>query len=83
MPQIGVFNGVNESGYSDVPLSLVNLLSAGNHTLYVHGKDAAGNWGATSTTILNIDKVGPTTSALTLDSRGNQYQCRGDQRQRQ
>ncbi len=55
----GNFNSVSETGYSDIPLAVVNSLSAGNHTIYVHGKDAAGNWGATSTTVLVIDKTAP------------------------
>ena len=48
----GVFNAPSEAGYADIPLTTINQLSTGNHTIYVHGKDAAGNWGATSTTIL-------------------------------
>ena len=40
----------------------------GTHTIYVHGKDAAGNWGATGTVTLTIspppDAVGPVTSSV-------------------
>ncbi len=42
----GLFTDLSEVGYSDIPLSTIWLLSAGNHTIYVHAKDAAGNWGA-------------------------------------
>jgi FtsP/CotA-like multicopper oxidase with cupredoxin domain len=55
----GVFNSASESGYADIPLAVINSLSAGSHTIYVHGKDAAGNWGPTSTVSLLIDKTPP------------------------
>jgi hypothetical protein len=45
-------------------LTTIRNLSDGNHTIHVHGKDAAGNWGATSTTILLIDKVAPSVSSV-------------------
>lgn len=61
----GVFNGVSEAGYVDIPLTTINALSSGNHTIYVHGKDSVGNWGATSTTILVIDRIPPTVSSIT------------------
>ncbi len=63
----GLFNSPSETGYADLPLSTINLLSSGNHTLYAHGKDSAGNWGATSITTLVIDKAAPTTSGVTLN----------------
>jgi FtsP/CotA-like multicopper oxidase with cupredoxin domain len=43
----------------------IAALTQGPHTIYVHGRDASA-WGAASSTILVIDKVGPVTSALTL-----------------
>lgn len=42
------------------------VLSAGTHTIYVRGQDAAGNWGAFSSATLNLDKLGPATSSLAL-----------------
>ncbi len=62
----GVFNAASETGYADVPLTTINLLSAGNHTIYVHGKDAVGNWGATASVVLLIDKTAPTFTSITL-----------------
>jgi hypothetical protein len=62
----GAWNGASETAYADIPLATINLLSAGNHTIYVHGKDAAGNWGANAQTVLVIDKVIPTISSVTL-----------------
>lgn len=48
-----------------IPLATVAQLANGNHTIYVHAKDAAGNWGPTATTTLLIDKVKPVVSAVT------------------
>ena len=61
----GSFNSLTENVIADIPLTTIGQLSTGNHTLYVHGKDAAGNWGTTSSTILVIDKVAPTISSIT------------------
>jgi FtsP/CotA-like multicopper oxidase with cupredoxin domain len=60
----GVYDSLGEPGFADIPLSTIAQLSTGVHTFYVHGLDAAGNWGATSTATLIVDKVGPAISAL-------------------
>jgi FtsP/CotA-like multicopper oxidase with cupredoxin domain len=52
----GAFNSSAEAGYADVPIAVVGALTEGNHTIYVHAKDAAGNWGTMSTTVLVIKK---------------------------
>lgn len=40
---------------------------AGSHTLYVRGRDAAGNWGPVSSVfVVNTDTVGPLTKALSV-----------------
>jgi hypothetical protein len=62
VPADGVWNSASEAAYGDIPLSTVAGLSNGTHTIYVHGRDATGNWGATSTTTLVIDKTAPTVS---------------------
>jgi len=62
----GVFSSATEAVYVDIPLSTINLLSPGNHTIHVHGKDAVGNWGSTSSGTLVIDKAAPTVSGVTL-----------------
>jgi hypothetical protein len=41
----GQWNAANESGYGLIPLSQLNGLANGTHTVYVHARDAAGNWG--------------------------------------
>ncbi|MCL4561972.1 MAG: multicopper oxidase domain-containing protein [Chloroflexi bacterium] len=58
----GVFNTPTENAYADLPLTTISALSNGNHTVYVHGRDAAGNWGATSSTVLVVDKSKPVVS---------------------
>jgi len=62
----GVFNAASEIGYADIPLTTINLLTLGNHTIYVHGKDATGNWGANATLTYLIDRTIPTFTAITL-----------------
>jgi len=52
----GSFNSPSETGLRGYPLAVIRALSNGNHTISVHAKDAAGNWGAMSTTILVINK---------------------------
>ena len=44
----------------------VAALSAGNHAIYVHARDAAGNWSSTATATLLIDRTPPTFSSITL-----------------
>ncbi len=61
----GSFSDPVEGGYADIPLTTVRALSNGPHNVSVRAKDAAGNWGALATTILVVDKVGPTTSNAT------------------
>lgn len=66
VPSDGVWNGAVEIGYADIPLVTVNALPTGNHTIYVRGRDATGNWGITASTVLLIDHIVPTISAASL-----------------
>jgi len=55
----GTFNSPSETGFGDIPLAVVGALSNGNHTIYVHAKDAAGNWNNSlpyASTVLVINK---------------------------
>ena len=61
----GAFSSTTEGGYIDIPLTTVRALASGNHTISVRAKDAAGNWGELATTILLVDKVGPSTTNAT------------------
>jgi hypothetical protein len=67
-PTDGVFNSASESGFGDIPLGTVRLMSNGPHTIYVHARDAAGNWGdaTASTATLTVDTVVPTITSATL-----------------
>lgn len=67
----GAWNGVSEVAYADIPLGSVKALSNGPHTIYVHGKDKAGNWGAMGSTVLTVDKAAPVIAAIALSSGGN------------
>ncbi len=64
VPSDGLFNSPTEAGYADIPLATINALAVGNHTIYAHGKDAAGNWGTAITVILVIDKTKPAVSTV-------------------
>ena len=44
------------------PLTLAGLAD-GAHTVFVRGRDARGNWGATGSTVLVLDRAGPTVSS--------------------
>jgi hypothetical protein len=62
LPSDGTWNGTSESVTVDIPLATIAALSNGNHTIYVHGKEAVGVWGAVNSTILVIDKTAPTVT---------------------
>jgi hypothetical protein len=61
----GVFNAATEAGYADIPLTTINLLATGPHTIYVHGKDSAGNWGTATSIGYLIDRTAPTLAGIT------------------
>jgi hypothetical protein len=60
----GTFNAVSEAGYADVPLTTITLLANGPHNLFVHGRDALGNWGPTQVYVLTVDKQAPTLTSI-------------------
>ncbi len=62
----GAWGGLTETAYADIPLNQVATLGNGSHTIYVRGRNAAGNWGGFATGTLVIDKTLPTISAATL-----------------
>lgn len=65
-PSDGLYDEATEDAYVYIPLSTINQLSSGNHTIHIRGQDGAGNWGSTGTTILVIDKAAPTFTSITL-----------------
>ena len=62
----GSFNSATEAGRTPIPLSTILQLTDGNHNVYVHAKDSAGNWGTPTTLVLVVDKVAPTFTGITL-----------------
>ncbi len=54
IPRDGLFDEQTESAYANIPLATVNSLSEGLHTIYVHGQDSSGNWGAVSSATFTI-----------------------------
>lgn len=63
----GSFNVSASSVGATFTLAATDLvqLSAGTHTLYLHGQDAAGNWGALASATFVIDRTAPTITSLT------------------
>jgi hypothetical protein len=60
------FDSPSEAGYITLPLYTVTAMNEGPHSVYMHGKDAAGNWGPVSSTTLVVDKTGPNVSGLSV-----------------
>ncbi|GGM86046.1 hypothetical protein GCM10009721_08470 [Terrabacter tumescens] len=65
----GAFDSPTEQVYGLIPLTQVKAMTAGEHKVYVHGKDAAGNWGsltgANSLVRLYVDRTAPVLGTLT------------------
>jgi hypothetical protein len=64
VPEDGIYNETSEGVYYDIPIAHFTALRQGDHTLYVRGLDAAGNWGATDAVTVTVwkgitDTVGP------------------------
>ncbi len=62
----GVFNSSNEGAVGAAEIFGIAALSSGSHTIYVHAKDAAGNWGGMSSTTLVVDHTRPFISSAGL-----------------
>jgi hypothetical protein len=61
----GTFDADTESVTANVD---VTALSLGNHTLYVHGVDGTGNWGATDSVVVDVTAppAGSESAIITL-----------------
>ena len=66
IPTDGSYNSMSEAAYAAVDMIHIASLAVGTHTIYVHAKDAAGNWGATSAISFLIDKIAPTFTGISL-----------------
>ena len=68
----GRFNTSTENVTATLTTSRFNALSQGTHRLYVHGRDAAGNWGTLVSIVFTKDTVAPTAPpAPALDPASN------------
>jgi hypothetical protein len=65
VPVDGVFDEMGETVSVDIPLSTIAGLAAGVHSIHVHGRDAAGNWGPALAATLTIDKTPPSVTGIT------------------
>jgi FtsP/CotA-like multicopper oxidase with cupredoxin domain len=70
-PSDGLFDEIAEDAYFDIPIANFLLLAQGDHFVYVHGLDAAGNWGVFGQAIITIDRglidtVGPNITGLSV-----------------
>lgn len=67
LPADGLADEAAEYMYADIPLSTINLLTEGDHTIYVHGQSSTGVWGDanTTSTVITIDKTAPTVTSIT------------------
>ncbi len=61
-PVDGAFDTVTETVRATLTAAGIATLAEGDHTYYIHGQDAAGNWGGFGTVILRVDKTAPQTS---------------------
>ncbi|MCA9927089.1 MAG: multicopper oxidase domain-containing protein [Anaerolineales bacterium] len=64
----GAFGSPTENVSATILAATVAGLSPGDHTIYVRGQDALGNWGSfnVATLRLELSGSGPTTKGLTL-----------------
>ena len=66
LPSDGTWDQTTEPVYTTQNLYVIKALSEGQHTIYMHAQDAAGNWGPMGTTILTVTKTGPSISGFTV-----------------
>jgi hypothetical protein len=60
----GIFNATTEAAYGTFPLSQLVGYKDGTFTVWVHGKDAAGNWTQLTPTTFVVDTSAPTAGAV-------------------
>jgi SdrD B-like protein/IPT/TIG domain-containing protein len=59
----GTFNAMTEAVRTT---SGLNTLPSGDTTIRVRAKDAAGNWGTTTSTVVHVDTLAPLTAGATV-----------------
>jgi Multicopper oxidase len=68
IPTTGKWSGTVANAYAYVPLSDIRSCQEGTVVLWVHGKDAAGNWGPATSVTLTLDRTKPVITALTAST---------------
>lgn len=66
----GAFGTSTVSVSGTIPSALLGILSSGDHTIYVRGHDAAGNWGSFQTIILTLQPAAPVVGTLRFSTAG-------------
>ncbi len=62
----GLFNDQAEGAYGNIPLSTVRQMTDGEHDIWVHARDNAGNWGDWAKGTLLVDKTAPAIASLSI-----------------
>ena len=62
----GLFNDQAEGAYGNIPLSTVRQMTDGDHTIWVHARDNAGNWSDWASGTLTVDKTAPAIASLSI-----------------
>jgi FtsP/CotA-like multicopper oxidase with cupredoxin domain len=71
-PSDGLFDQVTENAYYNIPIANFLYLAQGDHFVYVHGLDSAGNWGLLGSGTITIDRgvaidvEGPAVTAISV-----------------
>ncbi len=71
-PSDGLFDEVTEDAYFEIPIVNFLYLAQGDHLVYVHGLDSAGNWGTVGSATITIDRgvavdtIGPVINAINV-----------------
>ncbi len=67
LPSSGTWNTPVATAYGDIPPATLTSLAPGDHTLYVRGRDAAGNWSEWSAVpgVLTVASGNPTVTSAT------------------
>lgn len=69
-PVDGAWDSPTETAYVYIPLATVRALRPGDHGIWIHGRDAAGNWGAIAgapDAVLHYIPDAPTVNFLTVN----------------
>jgi len=63
-------DSATESFTGTIPQALLQILAAGDHTVYVRGHDMAGNWGSFEIIVLDVDSITPPVNTLHFSTSG-------------